>query len=157
MMLPIFSRATTLNLMGRESTVVSAYGRATQEDFAQLPFDSQRLVVDTGNKLSETQVWVPKSVTSSDPADPLDPALGEWVASGATGGRRPVWQRDVVVRQYSIYDLNDDGELNDPLPAGTALRQIHLQEIQVEVQGTRESGSPIGRGKRVVITRLKAF
>jgi len=157
MMLPIFSRATSLNLMGRESTVVSAYGRATQEDFAQLPFASQRLVVTAGNERTETQVWVPKSVTSSDPADPLDPALGEWVASGATGGRRQVWQRDVVVRQYSLDDLNDDGELNDPLPAGTPNSRIHLQEVQVEVQSTREPGSPIGRGKRVVVTRLKAF
>lgn len=157
MMLPIFSRATNLNLAGRESTLVAAYGRATQEELAQLPFDTPRLAITSGSELTATQVWVPQAVSSPNPSDPLDPALGEWVDSSATGGRQPLWQRSLRIRQYSINDLSEDGKLDNPLSAGTDPNYVHLKEVQVEVEGTRETGGPLGRSKRVVITRLKAF
>jgi type II secretory pathway pseudopilin PulG len=157
MMLPIFSRATNLNLAGRESTVVAAYGRATQEEMSQLPFNASRLVPTAGTELTTDEVWVPKVVTSTVPGDPVDPALGEWVDADATGGRKPLWQREIQVRQFSIYDLKVDGRLDDPLPAGTAPEDVHLREVQVIVEGARETGGPLGRSRRVVISRLKAF
>jgi type II secretory pathway pseudopilin PulG len=157
MMLPIFSRATNLNLQGRESTLVAAYGRATQEDLAQLPFDSPRLTITAGSELNTTEVWVPQSVTSSNPSDPLDPSVGEWLDPSAVGGRTPIWQRDIRVRQYSVNDISEDGEFDNPLPSGTDPNFVHLKEVQVTVQGTRETGGPLGRSKDVVLTRVKAF
>jgi hypothetical protein len=157
MVLPIFSRAANLNLLGRESTVVASHGRTVHEELAQLPFAAPRLTVTAGSELTSTEMWVPETVTSSNPADPLDPALGEWVDPSALSGRQPVWQRDVRVRQFSINDLSEDGEFDNPLPASTDPNFVHLKEVQIEVQGTRAAGGPMGRSKSVVITRLKAF
>lgn len=155
---PLFSRSATLNNFGRESTVVAGYGRTVQEEYSQLPFTSPRLTLIAGDKLETDEVWVPETVTSSDPGDPLDPALGVWVVNdgSAIAGRQPHWRRELRVRQFSINDLNDNNQLDDPLDATTDFNFVHLKEVQVEVEGMRQGG-PLGRSRRIVISRLKAF
>jgi len=153
---PLFSRAASLNNFGRESTVVAGYGRTVQEEYAQLPFAATRLTLTAGTELVSNEFWVPETVTSSDPTDPLDPALGDWVDAASLAGRQPQWQRELRVRQFSVNDLNDDNEFNSPLAASADFNFVHLKEVQVEVEGMREGG-PLGRSRRVVITRMKAF
>lgn len=154
--IPLFARAAALNNFGRESTMVASHGRTVQEEFAQLDFNAPRLTLTAGDELVSEEFWVPETVTSSDPNDPLDPALGSWVDAAGLAGRRPHWQRELRVRQFSVNDLNDDGEFDDPLDAASDFNFVHLKEVEVEVQGMREGG-PFGRSRRVVITRMKAF
>jgi type II secretory pathway pseudopilin PulG len=153
---PLFSRAASLNSSGRESTVVSGYGRAAHEEYSQMLFTAPLLTITSGSELVTNEVWVPETVTSTDPNDPLDPALGEWVAPGAVAGRRPHWRREVRVRQFSVNDLHDNGEFDSPLDATSDFNFVHLKEVQVEVEGVREGG-PLGRSRRVILTRMKAF
>lgn len=153
---PLLSRAASLNNFGRESTVVAGYGRSVQEEYAQLPFATPRLTLTSGTDLTTAELWVPETVSSSDPNDPLDPALGEWVLEANLSGRKPHWQRELQVRQFSVNDLNDDNEFDSPLDATSDFNFVHLKEVQVEVRGMREGG-PLGRSRRVVITRMKAF
>lgn len=153
---PLFSRAAALNSFGRESTTVAGYGRTVQEQYAQLPFAAQQLTLNSGTERVDNQFWVPLPVTSSDPNDPVDAALGEWVDETTLAGRRAHWERELRVRQFSVNDLNDDGEFNTPLDATSDFNFVHLKEVQVEVAGMREGG-PLGKSRRVVITRMKAF
>jgi len=153
---PLFSRAATLNSFGRESTTVAGYGRTVQEQYAQLPFAAQQLTLNAGTERLDNEFWVPVPVTSSDPNDPVDAALGQWVAEASLAGRQPQWERELRVRQFSVNDLNDDGEFNTPLDATSDFNFVHLKEVQVEVSGLREGG-PLGKSRRVVITRMKAF
>lgn len=153
---PLFSRAAALNSFGRESTTVAGYGRTVQEEYAQLPFAAPQLTLSAGEELTVEQFWVPLPVTSSDPNDPVDAALGEWVDEATLAGRQAHWERELRVRQFSVNDLNDDGQFNDPLDATSDFNFVHLKEVQVEVAGVREGG-PLGKSRRVVITRMKAF
>lgn len=154
-LLPLFSRAASLNRHGRESTMVAGFGRALQEECAQLPFTTPRLTLTAGSERLDDQLWVPLPVAAGDPDDPADQALGEWVDTAALAGRRPQWNRELRVRQFSLRDL-DDGRLDEPLDASTDPAFVHLKEVRVEVGGVREGG-PLGRSRSLVIHRLRAY
>ncbi len=139
--LPLFTRALSHNIAGRESTMVSNMAKSEVEEMVQIPFDSALLVLGAGQTengveeyWSETQRRWLTTLPSTD---------------------KTTWVRSTIVRQYSINDLEDDAVFNTPLDGAALPGFVHLKEIEVQVWNARGNG-PLGGGKRLTLKMLKA-
>lgn len=143
--LPLFTQSMTSNLSGRESTVAANFARSRVEQFFQLAFNSADLTIDDGTEKVFEDYYSEQDDEWKDGAAPLD------------GSDPAVWTRTTTVRQYSSNAL-EDGTLDpatEALPAGTDPNFIHLKEILVELEGTREGG-PLLPAKRIALRALKS-
>ena len=142
--LPLFTRAMTASLSGNDSSQASNFGRSRLEEMYQLPFNSPGLAITAGSEAKATEWW-------SD-AD----------KSWKTGAVPPAsaWTRTTRLRQFSLAGLVDadgDGEFDEPLPAGTDPRFIHLKEIVVRLEGNRTAGNPLGVARPITLRILKPY
>lgn len=140
--LPLFTQAITNNQAGNDYTQATNYAKSELERLYELPFDNPELAPASRiQKLSkETQVW-------HDPAD-FPP------------GESSLWTRTVTIRQYNLNGLADgdgDGHFDNPLPAGAPAAFVHVKEIDVLVESSRNPLNPLGIGKRVALRTLKPF
>ncbi len=138
--MPLFTRAAVNNTSGRESTEASNHARSRAEEYLELDFNGPEMTIATG--------------TERVAMDYFDPTSERWDPAVPT--ERHAWTRTTTVRQYSVAALAD-GVLDraEALPAGTDFSQIHFKEIQVTVQGVRDSG-PLGPPKDITIRVLKS-
>ena len=139
--LPLFIRATVSNVAGRESTDVSNQARSRAEELFQLPFNSLALTIQAG---SQNQV-----------IDYLADDSPVWQPAPSTTARN-LYARTTTIRQYSVTAL-DDGTLDvtEALPAGSPPNDIHLKEIEVQLQNAR-SADVFGPQKTITIRLLKS-
>lgn len=142
--LPLFTQSIKNNLSGREATEVSNHGRSKVEELLQMPFASPDMTVPTTGNVGETkEYWsdVEKKWKPGDSPDPSEKAL---------------WLRTIRIRQYAISDLKDNNVLDTPLSGTAANGQVHMKEIEVEVESLRED-SPLGGGKSLKVRMLRAI
>lgn len=144
--MPIFTQASVSNVSGNDSTRVSNFARDRAEEVAQYPFNSTEMTITAGSEAqlppggeffsTRDQVWKPGAPTAGDPG---------------------MFTRTTVIRQYSVEALEDGVlDIGEALPAGSALGDIQLKEIQVSIEGTRALGSTLGPAKRLSVRLLKA-
>lgn len=140
-LVPLFARSMQNTLAGREYSVATQHSRSRSDQYYQLPLTGEELVVPIGSdELVQPDWW--------------DPASHLWSAS--TPATPPPWRRTTTVRQYNVNDLLQNGELVTPLAGGTPAPQVHLREVIVEVESTREGGAA-GGGKTVTLTTVRGF
>jgi hypothetical protein len=75
-----------------------------------------------------------------------------WLPS-ISGTDRAELRREVVVRQYNLNDLLDDGELDNPLPGTATESFVHLKVIEPALWDGRrlnEDGSVISVGSQPI-------
>jgi hypothetical protein len=141
--LPLFTRAMTQNVAGRESSIASTHGKWTIEELNQLPLDRKQFELTGGTELAECKYW--------------DRTAKAWVtyACGAALPGGTLWHRETRYQQFAISDLMDDRELNTPTPGGTPFEFVHLRELAVEIQGEREN--PLGPARRLDFVTVRGF
>lgn len=142
--LPLFASSIRSNREGNDSTQVSNFARERLEEFFELPFNSSRLTLTSGDENLFQEYYSLSDAEWKDglpPTDDTDPAL---------------WTRETQVRQYSVRAL-EDGELEvgEALAAGAPASEIHLKEVEVTVASTARSGL-LGPGKQITLRTLKA-
>ncbi len=138
--MPMFTRAAVNNTSGKESTEASNHARSRAEEYLELDFNGPELTITGGSERVDTDYFNP----GSERWDPTMPS------------ERPTWTRTTTIRQYGVAALAD-GVLDraEALPGGTDFSQIHFKEIEVTVQGNRDSG-PLGPPKNITIRVLKS-
>ena len=145
-LLPLFMRSIVENIEGRESTLVGNLAGSRLAHFSELPFNSWELEVEAGTK-RETRHFYTTGSTDSRGDEAWVAALG--------GGDVASWIRDTSVRQLAIHGVFDsdldgvidrirgledtdfDGEFDNPLPAGTPPRALHLKHLRVQILGQK--------------------
>jgi hypothetical protein len=138
--LPVLTKATRSNELGREYTDLSNLARSRAEELMQLPFNSPALTVTSGTELVSDEQY---SAFSK-----------KWVSgTQLTAGDRALWTRRTTIRQYGISNLDS---LDTPLVAGTPEEGVHVKEILVEVRGAA-TGSLVGPSKSLTIRMLKSL
>lgn len=142
--LPLFTQSIKNNLSGREATEVSNHGRSKVEELLQMPFASPDMTVPTTGNVGETTEYWSETEKKWKPGD------------APTSGEKATWLRTIRIRQYGLTDLNDNNVFDSPLPGTAAIGEIHIKEIEVEVESLREDG-PIGRGKTFSVRMLRAI
>ncbi len=149
--IPLFARALRDNTAGADATQASNHGRATLEEYQQLPFNNQALTLAPGaTTLARDESWAQGTRDAFGDVDE-----GWW--PGTPSGRGLVlWTRTTTVRQFGINDL-DDGRLTAPLAGGTQPAFVHLKEVEVRLESERPVESPLGPGRRIVFRVLKPF
>ncbi|HEX6862424.1 MAG TPA: hypothetical protein VF414_06400 [Thermoanaerobaculia bacterium] len=149
--IPLFARALRDNTAGADATQASNHGRASLEEYQQLPFNNQALTLAPGAlTLGRDESW---ALGARDAFG--DDDEGWWPGTPSDRGL-VLWTRTTTVRQFGINDL-DDGRLTDPLPGGTQPAFVHLKEVEVRLESERPVESPLGPGRQVVFRVLKPF
>ncbi len=141
-LLPLYTRSVRSNVEGFDYTQVSNFAKSRAEELLQLPFNSPRLTVSAGQEQEEVQDFY-----SQKEHRWIDKAA--WPAA-ESGGDTALFTRTATIRQFSITDL-----LN-PLPGDAPPDAVHLKEITVAVQGSREVGHAFGSGKAIAVRVLKS-
>lgn len=142
--LPLFTQSIKNNLSGRESTEVSNHSRSKIEELLQVPFASPEMTVPTTGNVGETTEYWSETEKKWKPGDT------------PTTGEKALWLRTTRIRQYAISDLKDNNVLDNPLPGTAAMGQVHMKEIEIEVESLREDG-PMGGGKTLRVRMLRAI
>lgn len=150
--LPLFYRSTINNAMGEDSTQLSNHAKSRLEEYSRLPFDAPELTIADGQETLQTiEYWnrEEKRFTTDEPDE------------ASIDGQNTRFVRTTTIRQYSLGDLEEDGDLDNPLPGGTASSVVQLKEIRVLVESfVREddrdgwAGVP---GRRILVQDIKTF
>ena len=141
--LPLFASSIKSNQSGNDSTQVANFARERLERFIELPFNSTDMTIDAGSEKTFTEYF--------SLADRI------WVAGAAPADDPALWTRTTVVRQYPVEAL-EDGQLDpasEALAAGSSPAIVHIKQVEVQVDSTREAGA-FGPGKRITLRTLKA-
>ena len=145
--LPLFTRAMTVNLGGSEATQSSHAALTRAEDLLRMPFNSDTASADL----------VPASgEDTAESRDFMDLLSRRW--SPNTPTNRRLWTRTARVQQFNVSDLLDaDGELTQPLDGGVEPGTVHLKQIEVVLEPGRKGIGATAGGGRYVIRTLRAF
>lgn len=135
-LVPLYTRSIRSNIEGFDYTRVSNAAKSRAEEFLQLPWNSDRLTLVGGQNERQFQ-------------DFYSHLEHEWVEA-LDAGDQALFTRTATVRQFSLADLTN------PLDGGAPLEAVHIKEITVSVQGSREAGHLLGPGKRIVVRVLKS-
>lgn len=141
--LPLFTSSMVNNTSGSESTKVANMARSRLEQLYQLPFSSPEMTITAGTENALDQYYSIYDDMWKDGIAPVD------------GSDPAAWTRTATVRQYAVSALDD--EVLDPaeaLPAGTDPSLVHLKEIEIIVQGLRQS-TVLGPTKQITLQGLK--
>lgn len=141
-LVPLYTRSIRSNVEGFDYTHVSNFAKSRAEEYLQLPFNSPRLTVSAGQEQEEIQDFYSQK-------EHRWIAEADWAAA-ESGGDTALFTRTATVRQFSVTDL-----LN-PLPGDAPPDAVHLKEITVAVEGSREVGHALGAGKAIAVRVLKS-
>jgi type II secretory pathway pseudopilin PulG len=145
-LMPLFTRSIQMNVSGNDSTQLSNMARSRLEELYQMPFDHADLSITAGSERTEEQHWSVSQHT--------------WLAGPAPRSTDAPWVRTTRIRQFALSGLiddNEDGELDQPLPANTNPQFIHAKEIQVRVESNREIDNPLARPQPITLRILRSF
>ena len=141
--MPLFFRSTKNLASGRDSSRISGFSREQAEAMMPVEFNGPELTVPAGTtELASRQVWIPA---------PQPLLAGNWSA-----GESPIsqWGRNVTVRQYGLFDLNDDRMFDTPLAGDADPGGVQIKEVVIEVAG---SGANAQSRRSLRLRYLKAF
>jgi prepilin-type N-terminal cleavage/methylation domain-containing protein len=149
--LPLFVRSIANNVAGSDYMNAANNGRSGLEQYHKLDFNDPLLApAGTGTSATYVDYWA---------MDPTKTSSGQWVTTvpASSSGQRVLWNRTTTVRQYSV-DALADGNLtvDEALPGGTDPIFLHLKEIRVQLNSTRQSDG-LGPSKQVTMRVLKSF
>lgn len=141
----LFMRSMANNVEGRESSVVSSLARTGIEEMQAILLEHPVMQVPGGS--AEAQVdryW--------------DESTHDWVASVPPSSP---WKRTTRIQLFNVSDLYDDpvGQLpkfNNPLDGATPVEHVSLREIQVVIDGQRETGA-LGARRNIDVTTMRSF
>lgn len=165
-LLPLFSRSVLENLEGKESTVATNHVRSELETHKQLAFNNWEVDIAIGDT---------ERVTASEYTQVIPNQIGDeaWVAAAPAGELVP-WTRTTRIRQLGINGVADtdldgvidqiqgledtdfDGEFDNILVGGTSPNAIHLKEVQVEVESSKQ-WAQTGTNTENTMRSIKAF
>lgn len=139
-LIPLIASSMNNTAAGRDYSTASQFGRSRVDEVYQMPSQTDALVVpDTEEEQSTVEFW--------------DAESHGWTGISPSG--TAPWERGTTVRQYNVGELRGN-RLTRPLVGAARAPQVHLREIIVEVENTREAGA-IGGGREVAMTTLKGF
>lgn len=138
-LLPLFTRAMVDNSAGADYTTATNMARSAAEQRNQLRLNDAALNAAAPETF---EYWL--STTK------------KWVVDDATAPAGAAWRRRVLVRQFTLNDLIDDGMFNDPLDGSAPVEDVDIKEIEVRVETAGATG-PLGSRRRSVIRTLKAY
>lgn len=141
-LIPLYTRSIRSNVEGFDYTHVSNFAKSRAEELIQLPFNSARLTVPPGSEeLAVCECYSPEQDRWIEEAD-----------CPATGSTCDVtlFTRTTTVRQFGVTDVTN------PLPGDAPPEAVHLKEITVAVEGSREAGHVLGPGKNIAVRMLKS-
>lgn len=145
--IPLFTRAMVNNVRGRDASSMAGFSRERAEELLQIPFKNVDVTVPpegAADSLVINEDWLEaeKRFTTDDLTDPR-------------------WTRRTQVQDFNYRDLIDNGRLDDPLPAGTNPRSIHLKEIVIDIGSPRAQAggdkAPFVRTRPYSVRVLKSF
>lgn len=141
-LIPLYTRSIRSNVEGFGYTQVSNFAKSRAEEYVQLPFNNARLTVPPGEEqLAACDCYSLEDHRWIDEADcPTTESACDTV----------LFNRTTTVQQFSVTDLAN------PLPGDAPPAAVHLKEITVAVEGTREAGHVLGPGKTIAVRVLKA-
>jgi prepilin-type N-terminal cleavage/methylation domain-containing protein len=139
-LVPLYTRSIRSNVEGFDYTHVSNFAKSRAEEYVQLPFNSPRLTLDGGEEQEQAQDFYSRTEHRWIDEDDWPPSAGDTA----------LFTRTATVRQFSVTDLVN------PLPGDAPLEAVHLKEITVTVQGSREVGHVLGTGKTIAVRVLKS-
>lgn len=146
--IPFFSTAMMNNTRGSDSTQASNFTKTVLEDLLQIPFNNQNVAIAAGsNQIVRDQWWS---------AGSRELVGDEGWQDGIASGTPDVWTRNVTITQHSINDV-EDGVIDEPLDGSADPINVHLKQIVVTVQSSRQAGNALGGGQTFVLRTLKAF
>lgn len=151
-LIPLFTRSIVDNSLGNDATQASNHGKTHLEELLQLPFNNQRLTVPAGG----AQLQAVDTFALGNQNQIGDAAEGWWPGAPTDKGR-VAWTRTTTVRQFGIGDL-DDGVLDpkEAKPGGTQPIFIHLKEVEVQMDSSRQLRLPAGN-RGLTLRVLKPF
>ncbi len=149
-LVPLFLQSVLNNASGNESSKVSNAARSAAEQFFAFDFNHPTLVVEGGVEKQFDQHF--------------DHLTQQWI-DGASAAPGKQLERSIIVRQFQLRDLEDNGVLDNPFasPPGAGgavnLFPVHLREIEVEATGQAVDGGALGRvlNKTVTLRVLRGF
>lgn len=141
-LIPLYTRSIRSNVEGFDYSQVSNFAKSRAEEFRQLPFNSARLTVPPGaDELTACECYSLEERRWIEEAD--CPATG-------SACETTLFTRTATVRQLGVTDLTN------PLSGDAPPAAVHLKEITVEVEGSREAGNVLGPGKAIAVRELKS-
>ena len=78
-----------------------------------------------------------------------------WWPGTPTGKGTVAWNRTTRLRQYSVSDLADNGQLDTPLDGGIQAIFVQLKEIEVVMNNPKQG--ILGNGQGITLRVLKPF
>lgn len=146
--IPFFSTAMANNTRGSDSTQASNFTKTVLEDLLQIPFNNQTVAMPAGStQIVRDQWWSPGD---------RELVGDEGWQDGVSSGTEDVWNRQVVITQHSINDV-EDGLFDTPLDGSADPINVHLKQIVVTVRSSRQAGNALGGGQTFVLRTFKAF
>jgi len=139
-LLPLFAQSIMSNTQGQESTTAANFARTRLEEFRQLPFDNDNMIVKSGTERQFDEIYLFKAKKWMD-------------GTVAPVGDFALWSRTTWVRDYQASDMTAK------LPAGTDPSFIQLKEIEVRVVSNRNSSGgtfSFGAGRQISARVYKA-
>jgi hypothetical protein len=146
--IPFFSTAMANNARGNDSTQASNFTKTVLEDLLQIPFNNQNVAIPPGStEVVRNQWW----------ENPNPDIVGDEVwRDGVASGTPDIWTRRVVITQHSVNDA-ENGLFDTPLDGGADPINVHLRQIVVTVNSSREIGNPLGASRPFTLRTFKAF
>lgn len=137
--LPLFIRSIISNEGGSDYTQITNAAKERAEEFYQLPFTSDRMLVTSGNERVFDEYFSQRDKVWRDGLE----------ADAISDGDLALFLRTTTVRQFNVNDL-----LN-PLDSSAPPSTVQIKEVTVNARSTR-TGGPLGPGKRNVVRVLKS-
>lgn len=148
--LPLFSRSVRQNREGANYTDITNVARSALEEYLRLDFNAPEMTLPGGStQLFTKQVydrqlqrWVDSTVAIPAPANAAKPHL---------------YERWIVIQQFTSGDFTSDGYLDDPKPGNTDRMLIQLKRIRVTVRPLWKSELALGNPMPFALETVKAI
>jgi prepilin-type N-terminal cleavage/methylation domain-containing protein len=156
--LPMLVRSVTNNSRGWDSTLTANMIKSELEQSIYAPFESTPMQLP--GSMTENVV---KTVWDDGEMTEIGDSVEGWLPDGTPTVGQPLWSRQRRVRVYSSDSLppwpgtaNNEYWTGTPLAGDTPGPQVHLKEIQIDLQSTRSAGL-LGARQWVVVQMLKSY
>lgn len=145
--IPLFMRSIRQNREGANYSDITNVARSALEEVVHHDFNAPELTIDAGTSRKTRQVydrglqrWVDSTTAIPAPSDVTKPHL---------------YERWVTVEQFRGGDFNEDGYLDDPVPAGTNPMEVNIKRIRVMVRPLLGPEFAFGRRNNTTLEIIK--
>jgi prepilin-type N-terminal cleavage/methylation domain-containing protein len=143
--LPLFASAIRQNREGGKYTDLSNVARSTLEEYQRFDFNAPQMTVPSGaTSISIDQYWNASARRWAVLSDPANPPAGA------------LWQRTVIVQQFTSGDLLDNGRLDTPLDGNVSAGSVQLKLVRVVVRPLWNQQRLLGVPTPITMQLIKA-